>query len=216
MDPSRIDTNAVMAAFLSAMDQVQVPPPIEQRDVKLVTALTLDRIIGLGHEGGAPVRLFANRLAEAMDEAHLALRHCKLEPNESMVDLAAYTGERDPFITVATAESEAYALHPAREDSMSETSDYLWDLFKLIQVWSPLRLFVARRQGAREGRILEERIASTVNAYGDYFYEGDRIFSLVLPTAGRDYSQVRVYGWRRSRGKLVALPPTPWPGTTRS
>ncbi len=116
-----------------------------------------------------------------------------------MVDMTVYAGNIDPYETLVTAESEAYADNIHRS-SNSFDSGYLWDLYKLLQVPSRLRVFVARIATPGKCKILEDRIEWVIKCYGRNLREGDRIFSLVLPTARRDCGPIRVYGWMRIKG----------------
>jgi hypothetical protein len=191
---SDIGPAQVAAEFREAMACLGLPVPLSQRDVKLPVVVTVDRLIGLAYEQEQPApRLWANRI-DLPDPAG-ALRFTQHFKLESMVDVVVYRGYADPFVPLATAESEAYCQHPIDESSCSENSDYLWDLFKLLQVPSPLRLFVARVSGLDRCRVLERRIGHIVSCYAECYRSGDRIFSIVLPTSARHFEPIRCFGW---------------------
>jgi hypothetical protein len=198
-----VETNQVLSAFLAAMKDRGAAPPLLQKDVKPVVVLMADRLSGLGTRTRGPrPRMFANR-AHGLGQA---LRFTKLESHESMLDVAVYRGATDPFAVVLTAESEAFARHGVGPTLDSEGSDCLWDLFKLLQVPSPIRLFVARVVSKRVAE-LEKMVERTVRAYSPLLAPADLVFSLVLPTAKSSFVGVRCCGWRKTRaGALIRLP----------
>jgi hypothetical protein len=173
--------------------------------------VAVDQLIGLVHRTASPLPWL---LANGIDTADLEgivtnTRHYR---RESMVDVAVYRGETDPYETLATAESEAFCEHEALPTSTSDTSDYLWDLYKLLQVPSPLRLFVARVRTMQRCRDLEGRIGFFVSAYYGVLREGDRIFSIILPTAGREYDSIQCLGWVRGSDTVIDLVTARWAG----
>jgi hypothetical protein len=162
--------------------------------VKLPVVLTVDALIGLAYGKEQPLPcLYANRVN--IPKATKLLEYTQHRREESMLDVAVYRGISDPYSPLATAESEASSNHEIRESSGSEASGYLWDLFKLLQVPSPLRLFVTRTSRLERCRTLERRVRDLIGCYSDYFRDDDRIFSIVLPTAAREFESFRCYGW---------------------
>src|SRR5262245_4274143 len=118
------------------MLRLALGPPLSRRDVKGPVVLTVDALVGLAYGQEAPLpRLYANRVE--LPETSGLLRFTRHFRLESMLDVAVYRGDFDPYVTLATAESEALSEHDVEAGSWSETSDYLWDLYKLLQVPSP-------------------------------------------------------------------------------
>jgi hypothetical protein len=199
----------VLAVFQEAINRLQLQPPLWQASVKPAVVVAVDQLIGFVHGTESPLPwLLANGVDTADLEGIIAnTRHFR---RESMVDVAVYRRETDPYETLATAESEAFCDHEASLASTSDTSDYLWDLYKLLQVPSPIRLFVARVRNMERCRVLEGRIEFLVSAYCGALREGDRVFSIVLPTAKRDYGSILCRGWERSGDALMSLPAASW------
>ena len=199
----------VLAAFQEAINRLQLRPPLLQRSVKPVVVVAIDQLIGLAHGRESPLPwLMANGVGAA-DLAGIVVntRHYR---RESMVDVAVYRGETDPYATLATAESEAYCDHGVSSASTSDTTDYLWDLYKLLQVPSPIRLFVARVRTLERCCVLEGRIEFLVKGYRGALREGDRVFSIVLPTAKHDYGSIQCSGWEHGRDAMMSLPAAVW------
>lgn len=190
--------------FQSAVRLPNLDTPLNQLDVKSAVVVTMDRIVGLVYQRQVPLpRLFANRVF--FEDKGDILQFTNPVPNESILDVAVYRGETDPYETLATAESEAWAHHEATSTSSSETSNYLWDLYKLLQVYSPLRLFVARVRGCEHCTILESRIEALVSAYKGCLRSRDMIFSIVLPTTREAFANLTCFGWRATNDGLEKL-----------
>jgi hypothetical protein len=80
-------------------------------------------------------RLKGRRYAKSF----LSARVHEIDRHECMVDIYCCEGTKDPCRPLLTMECEAATGH-GRDVSASATSDecdYLWDLFKLLQVPSP-------------------------------------------------------------------------------
>jgi hypothetical protein len=188
---------------------------LRQKDVKLLVVRMVDALVAKAHprdKTGPRHWLCANRCGEMRK---LQARH---SPYESMVDVAAYAGDVDPYRTLMTAESEASPVHRLGPRSQSGNNDYLWDLWKLLQVPSPLRLFVALvrdRIKLRKGRcqLLERHVARMICEYAEngLFNKGDRLFSLILPTgSSKKYESVCCRGWIITARGAVLLPNANW------
>lgn len=191
--------------------------PLWQAVVKPIVAVTMDRLVGRTavHRGKAVM------WANGQDLIRPHLKYCRFPANregvktggECMLDVSIFEpSDADPFKPLATAESEAAGRHWPSEGQKptSETVDYLWDLYKLLQVPSPLRLFVCRVL-SKEERWKEVQTWSSdlVRLYQDRLAVGDRVFVIVLPTAGRDYPKVQCHGWQRTGAILQDLGTAP-------
>ena len=184
----------VLSMFQEARTRLKFASPLDQSSVKPVVIFTVDLAIGLRYGQLKPLPwLMANRTE--ISETAAVLLNTRHYPRESIVDVAVYKGETDPYETLATAESEAWCQHEASSTSTSDSSDYLYDLYKLLQLPSPFRLFVARVSTLERCRILEKRIAFMRKCYRKDMREGDQAFSIVLPTAKRDYEAAQCLGW---------------------
>lgn len=197
-------TDQVIEILFKAVDQLKLSVPMDQANVKPVVVVMLDMLVGLvyGREDPLPW-LYTNTCRDL--ETIGALRHTRMYHRETMLDVAVYRGSTDPYITLATAESEASHQHEVLDSSTTDTSDYLWDLFKLLQVPSPVRLYVARASGVKKCQILESRVEFVVKGYQECLREQDRLYSIVLPTASRDYSMLRCAGWVKQNSSLKEL-----------
>jgi hypothetical protein len=217
--PQRLLTcKDVMNAFKSAMNSQARKLDergLRQRDIKSLVVRTVDTLVVKAYPASGPAAsywLCANRCKRI---PNLATRH---SPYESMVDVAVYAGDRDPYRTLITAESEASPVHRLGPRSQSSNSDYLWDFWKLLQVPSPLRLFVAlvrdkiKRRRDR-CRLLETHVERMIGEYAEagLFKRGDRLFSLVLPTGSVErYASVSCRGWRIQTRSAASLESAKW------
>jgi hypothetical protein len=203
-----------IAAFESAMHALGHDAPLEQREVKAVTALALDRMAAqCARPTGSLWMSLNGKLTLGAIEQYL--NNSTLDPFESLLDVTMYRNDADPYDTLMTAESEA-RLWTFKEGFGSDTSDYLWDLFKLLQVWSPNRFFVARVRRSR-AQALTNRIAAIVASYRGQIPQGHRVFSLILPPGGT-YREVKCCGWQSQGGgaPLLELRSARWPASAGS
>jgi hypothetical protein len=136
---------------------------------------------------------------------------------EVLVDLSVHEPGAHAQGPLLTAECEASAQHGSGRNMMGDDG-YAWDFYKLLQVASPLRLFVAR-VGALEGSPGRERrdevvesLATLVRACrGALLKPSDELGAVILPEQGTGE------GWRDLRlltlrdGTLVQA--RPWAST---
>jgi hypothetical protein len=177
--PANFSPTDILDAFKKSVDILGYLNPLEQAEVKPVTAITVDLLAGgmVGIKARPPSPDAPDALTISLsgkNTRHVInskLKFTHLDPFESMLDISVYSGQADPYDTLITAESEAYRDHHIDKTSRSDDSDYLWDLFKLLQVWSPVRLFVAR-VGERRGspprqrlELVKTRVEALVQGY---------------------------------------------------
>jgi hypothetical protein len=210
------DVIEAFKAALSSRARTQLEKRgLRQRDIKSLVVHAVDRLVVKAYPVQSPNSnhwLCANRCKNTRG---LEARH---SPYESMVDVAVYAGDRDPYRTLMTAESEASPVHRLGPKSQSGNNDYLWDFWKLLQVPSPVRLFVALvrdRIKHRKARclLLEKHIERMVGEYAeaDLFKRGDKLFSLVLPTGSvKRYASVSCRGWAVRNRSAVPLARAQW------
>jgi hypothetical protein len=197
---NRLGSDDVLQVFSKAVRALDYELPLDQKSVKRVVVLSADSLIrNLTPKKEPKPCLYATRTA--LYRLARKLRHVTYCEKECIVDVAVYAGKKDPYDTLITAESEAFADN-IKKSSTSENSDYLWDFYKLLQVPSRVRLFVARIRTQRKFEILKDRINWLIRCYQNNLREGDRVFSLVLPTARRDCGSICIQGWQRTKGKL--------------
>ena len=100
-------------------------------------------------------------------------------------------------------ECEEYAGHSKEVTprASSETCDYLWDLFKLLQVTSSLRVFLAICTEKKRS-LLEPQVESMVKGYGEILERGNwEVFTVIFPGTKLDGKNIKVQGWTFPVGK---------------
>ncbi|TFG61291.1 MAG: hypothetical protein E4H32_07550 [Nitrospirales bacterium] len=131
------------------------------------------------------------------------MRRIRVHPEECMVDLYCYSGQSDPFLPILTMECEGHAGHSkdVTPRASSETCDYLWDLFKLIQVPSPLRIFLAICTEKKRS-LLEKQVGAMVRNYGDILKRDcGEVFAVIFPETKLTGKTIMVQGWTYPKGK---------------
>lgn len=102
---------------------------------------------------------------------------------ECMVDINIMYADFHPYETLLTVESEGYedhAVHLKKHGWESDENDMMWDLYKLLTVPSPVRLFVTRSSKNNQ-ECLMESTQEMVGAYSGFL--GDSIVCAVqMPT----------------------------------
>lgn len=173
--------------------------PPAQRDTKAWLAATIARLVPASRSGDS--FLFGADLPPAARAGWDSL------PHQSGLDLvfATRAAITAPCVTVATAESEAYPQHvPALRDG-DDTHDagYFWDLYKLMQVASPLRFLLAPHSRHRWGQdvavdVLRRELSAYVDRYGAALRKDDRLFLMVPYVGARPHTRVWMTEWRGS------------------
>ncbi len=225
ISPANFSPSNILDAFKKSVGILGYSKPLEQAEVKPVTAITLDLLAGglVGMKArpaspDAPDALTISLSGRATQQIiNSKLKYTHLDLFESMLDISVYSGQADPYDTLITAESEAYRDHHIDATSTSDSSDYLWDLFKLLQVWSPVRLFVARvgeRRGSPPGQrlgLVNTRVEALVQGYcRRQIPAGHKIFAIVLPCTGGYDGVVHCVGWESNNGIAKPLGSVPW------
>ena len=195
-----------------SMRDYEVQDEIDQKDLLPTAVLLADKLVGtLPAQRRRPMpALYASGMRRDMDRMRVSreLRHVRFDHNygECMVDIYVCKGERDPFKPILTVECEGYSGggRNVTPDASSETCDYLWDLFKLLQVPSPVRVFLARTTGHKV-RPLERLVSRLVRAYGRYRRDRDVVFSTVLPATVLYDKHINVYRWQGRRKSSLVL-----------
>lgn len=206
MPTATLGPSHVLHTLIEVSNALWYGSALPQPAVKRVAVAVVDRLVAQLHPGAGDLWLCASR----MSDLPRYLRHTKAWDQDPVVDIAVYQGSQDPYRTLFTAESEAYTEHDVGAAASPRTSAYLWSLFRLLQIPSPCRLYIARVRSLAHCRDLEARIAHLITSYAGNLDQGDRVFSIVLPTAGRDYPQVECHGWQKGRGQLKPLDSSTW------
>ena len=132
----------------------------------------------------------------------------KVEPYECMVDIYCCAGHRDPYRPLITMECEGFAGYSGevRRSATPDSCDYLWDLFKLLMVPSPLRIFLAIC-AEKKMKDLQRLIDRDVKAYRNYRSPKDDVYAVVVPWAELEGKTIIVQRWsgRNSAGKRIPL-----------
>ncbi len=125
-----------------------------------------------------------------------------------------------PWVTVATAESEAYRPHVPALPGGDDAADvgYFWDLYKLMQVVSPLRFFLAPHSRDRWGdepavKLLRRELSAYVERHGAALRKDDRLFLMVPYVGAREHTRTWMTEWRGAGGgaRLVRTWQAPGP-----
>jgi hypothetical protein len=191
--PTTIGSADVLDAFSKAVSRLGYEPPLDQKSVKRVTVVAVDWLVGKVRPGKRKKPwLYASRAS--LHGLGRQLRHTRPVEFVSMVDVAVFAGNKYPYETLITAESEAFANEKIKLSSTPDDNGYLWDFYKLLQVPSLLRLFVARVSSPR-CPVLEKRIEWLINCYPTNLRHGDYVFSLVIPTSRREWRNICVNAW---------------------
>ena len=145
---------------------------LQDGDLLRAVALTVDSLVGLacGDEEPLPGLWLQRKHIHGGDLSTLRFTRFTDE-GECVVDVSVYRSQLDPYIPLATAESEPVG------DKTPSSGDgrCLWDLFKLLMWASPLRLFVLRAH-PENLQALEQRIEDLVKCYAGYFLRRPHFF----------------------------------------
>jgi len=127
----------------------------------------------------------------------------EIERYECMLDIFCCTGE-EPYQPLLTIECEGASGQGKELTSRStpEDSEILWDLFKLLQVPSPVRIFMNLcTEKNRRIDILEKKITDMVDMYRQAPITWKETFSVVFPGGKLEGKEVNVYRWTASKSK---------------
>jgi hypothetical protein len=131
-------------------------------------------------------------------------RKCRLKPldYECVVDFNIMRGEKDPYVSLMTAESEAYspeatALSRSIDD---ESNDMMWDLFKLLHYPSPLRFFVTL-SSVKHHKTLLKKTSQKIALYSKLLIGAD-IFAVQVPTGRLSKHDCTVAHWSGKYPKM--------------
>ena len=133
----------------------------------------------------------------------------KVEPYECMVDIYCCAGRKDPYRPLVTMECEGFAGYSGevRRSATTDSCDYLWDLFKLLQVPSQLRVFLALC-AEKKVEELQWLINRHVKAYRKYRSPKDDVYAVVIPWVELEGKTIIIQRWSglKSAGKRFPLP----------
>ena len=117
----------------------------------------------------------------------------KVDYYECMVDIYCCAGRKDPYTPLITMECEGAAWNSGeiKRSATSDDCDYLWDLFKLLQVPSPLRVFLALC-AKKKVEDLQWLINRHVKTYREARKPNDVIYAVVVP-------------WVKLKGKTITI-----------
>jgi hypothetical protein len=141
----------------------------------------------------------ANGLKKGRDRRNVKAeieKIAKIEPYECMVDIYCCRGGKDPYVPLITMECEGCAGYSGevQKSATSDNCDYLWDLFKLLQVPSPLRVFFALCS-KKKTEALEKLIDRHVKTYGNLRKSTDVVYAVVIPSVKLKGKSLTVQSW---------------------
>ncbi len=166
-------------AFEAALHTYEIEGWVAQTDLKPLTVLAVDNLLPAKR---GDLTLWANSMRTNDYRVRVVdkqLQRATHRDFEVLVDVNVLKGRRDPFETLITAESEGYSAHGNALASLE--NDFAWDLYKLLVVPSPVKLFVARTS-TRHHDLLEKQTEELVAHYRG---AGDWEFCAVLFPTGR-------------------------------
>lgn len=132
----------------------------------------------------------------------------QVEPWECMVDIYCCAGRKDPCRPLLTMECEGCAGYSGevRKSATPDSCDYLWDLFKLLMVPSPLRIFLAICNEKKVNE-LQGLIHRDVKAYREYRKPEDQVYAVVVPGVKLEGKTIIIQRWsgRDSAARKIPL-----------
>ena len=195
---SSIDPEVFGDCLVEAMEWYGVSKQgFDQKDL-LPTAAYFSKLLlaKAGASKGDGVWVCINRLKKG--RARLKVKAeiekiAKVEPYECMVDIYCCAGKKDPYDPLITMECEGAAWNSGEvnRSATSDDCDYLWDLFKLLQVPSPLRVFLALC-AEKKVEDLQWLIHRHVKDYRGSRKLNDVIYAVVIP-------------WVKLKGKTITV-----------
>jgi hypothetical protein len=133
-------------------------------------------------------------------------KFAKVDPYECMVDIYCCIGQKDPYKPLITMECEGAAWNSGevKRSATSDDCDYLWDLFKLLQVPSPLRVFLAL---CAENKVadLQWLIDRNVKAYSGLRKPKDVVYAVVIPWATLKGKPITIQRWSGNKSTCDIL-----------
>lgn len=133
-------------------------------------------------------------------------KYCKHYDEECVVDFNFMVGNRDPYSSFLTAESEAYSPEAKylKKKRDIDSNDMMWDLYKLLHYPSPVRFFVTLSSSKHHKQLLSAT-HNLIKAYSDTARSCD-IFAVQVPTANLTKDKTLIAHW--PCGRLSNIPKT--------
>lgn len=187
----------VFESFRKAVNWYEIKK-VFQTDLKPISVLALDYLFPKIY--GEKIRdafLHVNNMEgdRYRKEVINYLRNFEYIKGECVVDLNIMRGNKDPYRTLMTAESEAYSpsakLLNKRADI--DSNDMLWDLYKLLHYPSPYRLFITLSSVKHHEALLSET-SRIIKVYADYIRPGN-IFAIQIPTGNLKSNDCSIAYW---------------------
>jgi hypothetical protein len=208
----RLDADRIADAAAVAARRHGVECGLVQDCLKPTTLLMLDGLLGevLPEE---PERLWLAVNNMQKDQSRIGASkqsRVAVEPYEVLVDFHYFAGMRTPYRTVLTAESEGYApavRHLARLPLPKFDEDWsnnglLWDMWKLVIVPSPMRIFttVASEQ---QFTSIAAHFGALLARYTDVGHAGSPFALVCFDPEGVPAPSVRTSLWHSGAWKAV-------------
>lgn len=193
-----LTVDQVRAALTHAMGEYG-HPKMGQKWLKPTTVLLLDALVPALSVPASPRPFICMNSMQKEDwrvwVRNHGLRHLAPYDHECLVDLNVMQGAGAPYRVLMTAESEGWSGHVRglEDDEKWDASDFMWDLYKLLQVPSPIRFFVTL-SGADHHDVLERRTAQLLRCYEETSGQAD-LWAISFPTSSTKKTPVRILHW---------------------
>lgn len=206
----QLDEGTISDAAAVAARRYQVDGGVAQDWLKPTTLLLLDGLLGevLPEE---PERLWLAVNNMQSDQSRIwASKQSRVyvEPYEVLVDFHYFAGSRTPYRSVLTAESEGYApavrhlagMAVPRHDEDWPNNDLLWDVWKLVLVPSPMRVFTTIAT-ADQYDAIGAHFGAVLARYADVGHAGSPFALVCFDPEGVSQPSVRTTLWRSGEWK---------------
>ena len=191
----------VVAAFRTAVHAYEINGSgrgcVAQRDLLPVSVLAADNLLA-GREHEHPIRPFICAAGMLKDpDRQWVVKNLAASTHyqsNNMVDICAMRGNGDPYEILLTMESEGWsqnAVDLIRRGAAGNAA--LWDLYKLLQVPSPCRVFVTRSPHRHHAALLKAS-GDLAAAYAPSVAAGE-LFAVQIPTASLRRSPALFAHW---------------------
>ncbi len=175
-------------------------PKVTQKFLKPIAVLVMDHLVGCLDAPAKPETFICMNSMKSKKknkwrrEVRDGLRHTAPYDPECLVDLNVMVGTEEPYTSIMTAESEGYAGHAQTlKGAHAADNDFMWDLYKLLAVPSPRRVFLTRCS-SNYFDLLQEKTNELIQKYADLAGEAE-IVAIQFPTANMRRDPARILHW---------------------
>jgi len=187
---------------------------IGQGDLLPITVLAIDQLLPPPGNDPPVEKMYACGLTQNQDLIWAAnqVQRATIVPQECVVDINVQqpvaAPSADPYRPLITAESEADVdLTPQTQNPTTDNNDFLWDVYKLLLLPSPVRLLTSRSPHYAHAHVAGV-LADLIAAYSDQIFSptgSSEIWIVQLPTATLSNSTGRITAWQVTHGQPAVL-----------